>query len=42
LPGTDRTDEDSFLAGFVRGISDGDGILVDIEADEESGRLLHG
>ena len=42
LAGADGTHEDRFFRAGVGGVGHGDGILVDIESDEEGGILGHG
>jgi len=42
LPGADRADELRWLRTVGFGVSDADGVLVDIETDEKRGNLGHG
>jgi hypothetical protein len=42
LAGADGIDERDVRVAILAGVGDGDGVLVDVEADEKGGRLAHG
>jgi hypothetical protein len=42
VAGSDGADEDRWLHGAAHGVSDGDGVFVDIETDEKWSTLFHG
>jgi len=42
LAGADGAEEGDLGRAFLGGVGDGDGILVDVETDEERGGVMHG
>jgi len=40
--GADGAEEDDFIGRVLRGVGDGNGTLMDIQADEKCGRMVHG
>jgi len=42
LTGPDRSDEHRWLGALGLGVGHGNGLLVDIQADEKGSRLVHG
>jgi len=42
LAGADGADEGDIGGSLLRGVGNGDGVLVDVETDVQRGRMLHG